>query len=304
MIFLKLTDGLGNQMFQYAYARYLQSVYGGKIFFDITKLGSKHVRKFELNNFVLNKNVIVPAIGIQYFIRIYTKIVRILLNRIFNVPLNSYKGFSEYVHFCGYYTTNEPIKYYSFVHTSFPIKFVRGFFQSPKYFNDIKNDIRNDLRLKFAPNSRLYRISEEIKNSNSVCLHIRRGDFSLYNRFMVCNEKYYKRGIDVILSKVSNPVFFVFSNNHNDIEWIKNNYKFDVNMRYVDMNNSAIEDFYLMQQCKNFIISNSTFSWWAAYLANNINKCVVAPHPWIRGEKYVEDIYDTDWDVIKIENFD
>ena len=302
MIFLKLTDGLGNQMFQYAYARYLQSIYGGKIFLDNTKLGSKHVRNFELDNFRLNKDVVTPSIWIQYIIRIYTKIIRLFLNRILKVSLHTYSGFSKYVHFCGYYTTDEPIKYYPFVHTSLPIKFVRGFFQSPKYFKSIKTDLKSDFCFKNNSNCRLNKISEEIRNVNSVCLHIRRGDFSLYNRFLVCDEEYYQTAIKVILSKVQNPVFYVFSNNHNDFEWIKNNYKFDGNIKYVDMLNSTIEDFYLMQQCKHFIISNSTFSWWAAYLASNTTKCVIAPKPWIKGEKYVQDIYDADWNVIETNN--
>lgn len=79
MILLKLTDGMGNQMFQYAYARYLQSIYGGNIYFDLTKLGGKHVRSYDLNHFRLNSNVVIPSRFMQYASRFYTKIVRLFL---------------------------------------------------------------------------------------------------------------------------------------------------------------------------------------------------------------------------------
>ena len=68
MIFLKLTDGLGNQMFQYAFARYVQSVYGGKIYLDITKLGKRHVRSYGLDIFELNKDVVIPTRIIQFIV--------------------------------------------------------------------------------------------------------------------------------------------------------------------------------------------------------------------------------------------
>ena len=301
MIFLKLTDGMGNQMFQYAYARYLQSIYGGRIYLDITKLGNKHVRSYALSYFKLNKDVVIPPLFLQYASRLYTKIVRLFFNRILRVSLRSEKGYSTFIRFLGYYTSDEPIKYYAFKRTIYPIKFVRGFFQSPKYFENIKALIQTEFELKVAISPELNNLKKELDSVNSVCLHIRRGDFALYDRFQICNEAYYQQGIEYMKSNVNNPVFYIFSNTHEDIEWIKQNIHLNGDIRYVDMENKDIEDFYLMQQCKHFILSNSTFSWWAAYLARHKRKIIVAPSPWIKNENNVEDIYDKDWKIIETE---
>ena len=112
MILLKLTDGMGNQMFQYAYARYLQSIYGGKIYFDLTKLGWKHVRSYGLYHFRLNSDVVIPSKFLQYVSRFYTKIVRLFFNRLLGVSLHTEKGFHSYIKYLGYYTTDEPIRYF------------------------------------------------------------------------------------------------------------------------------------------------------------------------------------------------
>lgn len=299
MILLKLTDGMGNQMFQYAYARYLQSIYGGKIYFDLTKLGGQHVRSYGLNHFRLNSNVVIPSRFLQYASRFYTKIVRLFFNRLLGVSLHSEKGFHSYIKYLGYYTTDEPIRYFAFTRTFLPVKLVRGFFQSPKFFSSITTQIKQDFEIKENFNSTVESVRREIEACNSVCLHIRRGDFTLYDKFQVCDETYYQKGIDQIKNKVENPVFFVFSNSPKDLEWIKQNYRFNGNIRYVNVAKSAIEDFYLMRHCKHFVISNSTFSWWAAYLGENDDKMVIAPYPWIKEENYVDDIYDDGWIVLK-----
>jgi hypothetical protein len=102
-----------------------------------------------------------------------------------------------------------------------------------------------------------------------------------------------------IYSKKPDAKFFVFSNTHDDIEWIKENYKFPekYDIEYVDLGNSDYEEFELMRNCKNFVISNSTFSWWAAYLSDYEDKCVALPEKWTRKDNcdcsgfYLEDWY-------------
>jgi hypothetical protein len=99
---------------------------------------------------------------------------------------------------------------------------------------------------------------------------------------------------------VENPIFYVFSNSSDDLEWIKANYKFSVDVLYVDLGNSDFEELFLMSKFKNFIISNSSFSWWASYLANNEDKVVIAPSKWNNGVWEMDDIYLDEWELIKI----
>lgn len=96
MIVLKLTDGLGNQMFQYAFARALQQRRNDKIYLDITKLGYGHIRSYSLDQFVLNEQVIVPIPLFQWVFRVYTKIIRLFLNRILGISLVTQEGFDRF----------------------------------------------------------------------------------------------------------------------------------------------------------------------------------------------------------------
>lgn len=84
--------------------------------------------------------------------------------------------------------------------------------------------------------------------------------------------------------RVIDPVFFVFSD---DIQWVKDNIKTDKDLVFVDKNNTAPDDMQLLSSCKHFIMSNSTFSWWSAFLSKNENKIVMAPKYWKTGfEEY------------------
>ena len=74
--------------------------------------------------------------------------------------------------------------------------------------------------------------------------------------------------------------FYVFSD---DIEWTRQNIKCD-GATYVDKTGSEFIDLALMMKCKNFIIPNSTFSWWAQYLSNAPDKIVIAPEIWLNDE--------------------
>lgn len=125
-------------------------------------------------------------------------------------------------------------------------------------------------------------ISDEIRKTNSVSLHIRRGDYitsKITNKFHgTCCLGYYKKAMKLINKKVKNPKYFVFSD---DIYWVKKNLEIK-NAFYVDDNvgDKSYIDMQLMSMCKHNIIANSSFSWWAAWLNNNPNKIVIAPKKW------------------------
>ena len=120
------------------------------------------------------------------------------------------------------------------------------------------------------------------------------------DRLLVCNKDYYEKGIDFIKKKVPGGMFVIFSNSPEDIEWIRANYNFIGNITYVDEAFTGIEDFYLMSRCKNYIVSNSTFSWWASYLNVDANKIVVAPSKWNNDIWDMTDLYCENWRLIDI----
>ena len=143
-------------------------------------------------------------------------------------------------------------------------------------------------------NKELYEI---IKNTNSVCVTIRRGDFLLNKfrkQFYICTPEYFEKAINKISKMIEKPQFVVFSD---DVEWCKKNMKFPEGTVFESGNDPIWEKIRLMYSCKNFIISNSTFSWWAQYLSKNENKIVIAPKEWNRFE-YTDLIYDKKWILI------
>lgn len=96
--------------------------------------------------------------------------------------------------------------------------------------------------------------------------------------------------------KVRNAKFFVFSD---DIEWVKENMNFPEDSVFESGNDPVWEKLRMMYSCKHFIISNSTFSWWAQYLSRNSEKVVIAPNKW-RNKGVWQDIYQENWNIIKI----
>ncbi len=159
--------------------------------------------------------------------------------------------------------------------------FINGNFENNHYFESIRNILIKEFQPKYPvrpENKELYHL---ICNTNSVCITIRRGDYlsDRYKKsFYVCNEVYFKKAISVIKEKIEEPTFFFFSD---DINWVKNNINIDGTCYYESGDDPIWEKIRLMYSCKHFIISNSTFSWWAQYLCSNPNKIVISPNKWL-----------------------
>ena len=149
--------------------------------------------------------------------------------------------------------------------------YFEGYFQSEKYFADCAEEIRKEFQFK----EKL-----QIPDGNTVAIHIRRGDYVKYaNIHLVCTPIYYENAIAYVQSKQENPIFYVFSE---DLEWVKQNINIPNNSVFVDYNSNmpSSHDMQFMSLCKHQIISNSSYSWWAAWLNQNSGKIVVAPDKW------------------------
>lgn len=163
----------------------------------------------------------------------------------------------------------------------YPKHFVRGVFQDEANFKDIRIILLKEftpINKPLESNAYLYRI---INQPDSVCVSIRRGDFlssNLKDFFYVCTPEYYYQAIALIRSRVEHPKFIFFSD---EIEWVRKNINIeDCECYYEGGDDPVWEKLRLMYSCHHFIISNSTFSWWAQYLGQREGKIVVSPSKW------------------------
>ena len=273
MIIVRVTGGLGNQMFQYAMYKSLEKK--GKL----VKLDSKsfYETKKEHNGYELERIFdIKPNKPTKEDLE---KFDENNISTLFKIKRKLF-GDKKFVYDTKEYVFNKDV--YKLKNT-----YLNGYWQSIKYFEGIENDIKKDFRFKNQLDNKNLEILNEIENSNSISIHIRRGDYMSpenYNMYgCIATPTYYKKAIKVIEEKVENPTFFVFSN---DMDWVKKNIQINSRVFYIDINsgNGSYKDMQLMSNCKHNIIANSSFSWWGAWLNENKNKIVIAPKKWINRE--------------------
>lgn len=278
MIGINLAGQLGNQMFRYACARALGE--------EILEKNYKF-RFINKNQSILNLNILRGEILHKDLIlsegTLYQKLLYIFFKIIYKfIPVKD-RNLIEYPSFL----VSKGICLAGNIN-HFPVTnsikseriFLDGTFENPMYFPNI----RSVLLREFTPTLPLLEknrpLFDIIENTNSVCISIRRGDFlTKENRgwFDVCNKQYYLDAIAKIRDIVEHPVFILFSN---DITWVRENIQIDGECYYESGNDPVWETLRLMYSCKHFIISNSTFHWWAQYLCRNEEKVVVAPSRW------------------------
>lgn len=325
MIQVIIKDGLGNQLFQYAYARYLQFLYSkagikddigiNPFFIQHTKDKDNDDRDMSIDHFVLNENIKFLSLeqqekGMRAFK--YRCVFATPLSELYRWRVKRQKKDKEKV----FVYRGKLGLYYTYTsYTDFPSpiskatdKFVFGFFQTESNFSPIADIIRKELKVKDQPSKENSDMIKYIQSVNAVCLHVRRGDYlnPRWKNLQICTFDYYNNAVNIILDRVENPVFFVFSNTHKDLEWIKENYHFkdkkgkrEIKLVYVDLANPDYEELRLMYSCKHFIISNSTFSWWGAWLSDNSNKIVCAPERWNLAVENDNKIYCKNWIKVK-----
>jgi len=298
MIEINIQGRLGNQMFQYAFARSLQEKKGGEainlcFIHDADSLKNFHTKYHTYNTLhpsILQKNIII-------IFHLAKKILKIDYRNRWKEHLFELK-YQRILNFFGIYWLTQG--YYDFPIRNFKNTILVGHFESSKYFEAIKEQLIEEFTPKHPLVKTNFDLYEKIKSSESVCIAIRRGDYvnneHVKKNSLICTVNYFKKAIKIMQEKISNPVFFVFSD---DIEFVKNNMGFESNsFIYENGNNPVWETMKLMYSCKHFIISNSTFHWWAQYLSRNEDKIVIAPSRW-RNYKCKLDIYEPNWILVE-----
>ena len=299
MIEVNIVGQLGNQLFQYACARQLQEIYGGEILLNTYEM-RKNTPHFKLSllDYKLNENVILeekkPLTAVDAN-SIFVKIMRQFFPN-FYFRMNIKRGVFIWKSAKVY----KELPKLQVKHREHIV--LNGYWQCDKYFQEIQEILRKELKPKQGLLEHNKELFEKIKTTNSICVTIRRGDFmNKKNKatFYVCNEKYFDKAMDTIKKLYDNCVFFAFSD---DIEWVKENIKFPGEVYYEQGDDPAWEKLRLMSACKHFILSNSSFSWWAQYLSENTDKTVIAPERWYnRGKNKKADIYQDFWRIIELD---
>ena len=176
--------------------------------------------------------------------------------------------------------------------------YVVGSWQSLKYFSNVRNSVKD-----IFINALGYYHKDNLKYS--VALHIRRGDY-LSNKWskdlVVCGDIYYTNSVSFINKTLDKTIlkYFVYTNNKKDLIWIQNNYTFlkHYDVEYVDGHFDTITDFIKMIRHEHFVLSNSTFSWWASFLKYSDSGLILAPSKWNNGAYPMTDIYLDNWKII------
>lgn len=270
MIISKITGGIGNQMFQYAFAKTISLQNNVELKLDVSFYEKQKLRKYELNFFeikekIANRKEIINLSGNE---NLWFKVRRRLGIQV-NRPINYYMERAAAVYDVSALKPSKDI-------------YFEGYWQNSRYFDKNRQAILSNFKLKkdFQENNIVARYLSEIHSVESVSLHVRRGDYLLAKnqRHNICDLDYYKRAILRMQSMIEcDCVFFIFSD---DISWCQDNFYFLNNKVFIVNTNTSVHDLELMKNCKHNIISNSTFSWWGAWLNEFDRKVVIAPKVW------------------------
>lgn len=269
IIIVRIWEGLGNQMFQYAYARALKER-GLDVRLDLDKAydemfikNKKHDLRY---NSIQNFNITLRRINVEEYGK-YQYIKRdSLKNKV--IFFFAKHGLWKY----NFYEAEEEQYLKKAVGIKGPC-YVKGWFQDERYFSMIKRELVKEL----TPKKKI-KISQELRraleNEESVSIHIRRGDYVKTRNAL--KIEYYKQAAAWIKGQYRRPQFLIFSD---DLDWAKENLDIGNNCLYIneDRKLQDYEELMIMSRCKSNIISNSTFSWWGAWLNPNPEKIIIAP---------------------------
>ena len=163
--------------------------------------------------------------------------------------------------------------------------YLDGLFINPKYFHSIEKDLREDFSFNVPLAGENEELAHEIESCNSVSIHVRMGDYtstSVGDNYPGYGRGYYERAMKLVEAKIDGPRYYIFSDNP---EWVRSRLSLLDNCTIVSHNaiEKGYEDLRLMSLCKHNIITNSTFSWWGAWLNKNSAKIVVTPRKWFSG---------------------
>ncbi len=328
MIVVQIHSGLGNQLFMYAAARALAHRHNTALYLDVDtdcregrNFGEYVGHSFQLDKFHIKADVLGmsgvkqsgPGAGVGMMSAIKARLrgitllrsaVRLLRHRGVDLSRMALRLSGADRHLFAEERGDWRYKPHFFDLPDETI--LRGCFLSYRYFDALRDTILDELQLKEPLSARSKAVEDKIRATESVSLHVRRGDVVTVPEYRswyegVLTERYYRNAIAFFQEKLAQPHFFVFSD---DIDWVKANLPMRGKVTYVDHNGPehGYEDLYLMSRCKHNITAGfSSFSWWAAYLNTHRAKTVVRTRRMnaLDDLNHPEDFFPEDWVIVE-----
>ena len=287
MNIIKMTGGLGNQMFQYALYLKLQSMGRTVKIDDITEYKKANPRPNMLWCFDADYQAATQE-EINYITDGFLKFSHRVRRKIFGRKSMEYHerdyNFDEQI------LERDPA-------------YFTGYFQSERYFKEIESQVREAFTfsdkiwdgLDTGLRKKIQDYRKQIDETLAVSVHVRRGDYLSSSEVYggICTEAYYQKAIAIIRKKLPECVFYVFSNEPDWVRsWLAECYPGEDQFVVIEgtTEDKGYLDMFLMSRCRHHIIANSSFSWWGAWLNPDKNKIVIAPDKWLNNQR-VKDIY-------------
>jgi len=263
MVIAKVMGGLGNQLFIYAAAKRLSLINNAALRLDTLSAYAEdeYSRAYDLNHFRLNAE-------------------QASNEDVYTLNLGSRRNFRYHIN------KILPLRHKCFIRENKPFDprllnlkiankvYLDGYWQDENYFKDIGATIRKDFEIISPHDHTNIELAKGISGSNAICLHARRLKYE-----HLLSPKYYNLAVEYMAKKVTSPHFYCFSD---DMGWIRDNVAINYPVTYISHNkeSKAYEDLWLMTRCKHYIVANSTFSWWGAWLNPDPSKIIIAPRNW------------------------
>ena len=279
MVIVRISGGLGNQMFQYAAGKACAIRNGCELKVELSAYerppqGQEAPRKFELPVFIEQIPVVTPS-ELETINRFNHSKIYKAYNRsrklLSLAPAYTYCQERLPMHF-------DP----TILKSRGGVIYADGDWQNEKYFVNIADVLRELFRPKnITADTYNSALSQEMAIGTSISLHVRRGDYLNNEIHKPCSLGYYQAAIDTIGNRLQAPRFYIFSD---DMDWARENLRFgEFPCLFLDYNTGteSYKDLFLMSCCQHHIIANSSFSWWGAWLNFNENKVVIAPDEWL-----------------------
>jgi hypothetical protein len=294
MIIVSLFGGLGNQMFQFACAKAIAKKINVGLKLDISLVNDRTprnnftFRNYELGVFKIKEEIATKEEVRQFVPNLWNS--KEYIKQLYKLRrfFNGKKLYREKLKFI-YDKDIELVKDNTYIY---------GYFQTEKYFENLRTDLLQDFSLKRPINKINNALIIQIKRENAVSIHIRRGDYINSPFELLDFQEYYMKAIEFIQLRVESPTFYIFTN---DYLWAEENFSsMDIKKTIVKINNfeQSYFDMILMSKCMHNICANSSFSWWGAWLNINPDKIVITPKKWFKDSEYIDstsDLIPSDW---------
>lgn len=284
-IIVGIWEGLGNQLFQYAFARALQLRTGQSVFLDIE---SSYKKIYKVPYAIrpcglFNLRIKLPIFKKSNNSYKYLKLENGLDNLVYKMAQRRLWPYS-------FFQEKNAYEYNNGLSIIEGNVYLKGHFQNYKYFNEYRDVLQKEIFPK-----RKIKISKNLSSilrENVISIHFRGRDYVRLNYRL--SVSYYCKAMTYIRERVVSPIWLVFTD---DEEWVKQNFIMEDNMYFLSQfgNYQDYEELFIMSKCKHNIIANSTFSWWGAWLNSNEEKIVISPSYWWKNIKSSTNIIPSDW---------